>query len=254
MGRRATSVADGDRWVFNRLATDYRARPGYPAALVKRLLELAGGPGAGVADLGAGSGLLSLPLALGGARVVAVEPAAAMLAVLRERCAGHPVVPVHAAAEDTGLGDRAVALVVAADVLQWLDPELAGREAARILPTGGALAVVEARLSAEPFPAAIAELLRRANPRARPRPPERLAQFFRAAGATPSCREAWHHAEALSPGRLDAVLRSLSLVGPALGPRALGRLLAEAGRLAELHGGAVWARDILLTWGRRGPT
>jgi hypothetical protein len=47
------------------------------------------------------------------------------------------------------------------------------------------------------------------------------------------------------------VLRSLSLVGPALGPPALAGLLAGARRAAERHGGALWAREISLTWGRR---
>ena len=78
MGRRGVGVEDGDRWVFNRLADDYRARPGYPAALVDRLHALAGGAGT-VVDLGAGTGLLALPLAGRGLAVRAVEPASAML-------------------------------------------------------------------------------------------------------------------------------------------------------------------------------
>jgi predicted RNA methylase len=68
--------------VFNRLAEDYRRRPGYSTGLAERLLALAGGPGARVADLGAGTGHLALPLARLGARVHAVEPARAMLAAL----------------------------------------------------------------------------------------------------------------------------------------------------------------------------
>jgi hypothetical protein len=56
---------------------------------------------------------------------------------------------------------------------------------------------------------------------------------------------------ALSPARLDVVLRSLSYVGPALGPAALASLLADAQALAEVHGGAVWKREIALDWSRR---
>ena len=100
MGRRGASPADARRWVFNRLAEDYRQRPGYPAPLVARLLSLAGGPGARVADLGAGTGQLALPLAALGAEVHAVEPARAMLDVLAAaRAPG--VTAVHAAAEET---------------------------------------------------------------------------------------------------------------------------------------------------------
>ncbi len=133
MGRRDASPADARRWVFNRLAEDYRQRPGYPAPLVARLLALAGGPGARVADLGAGTGQLALPLAAlgrGGAR----GRAGAGHARRPRRAACAPrLTPVHAAAEETGLAGDAFDLVVLADALQWIDPERGAREAARLL-------------------------------------------------------------------------------------------------------------------------
>jgi SAM-dependent methyltransferase len=245
-------VDEPGRWVFNRLAADYRARPGYPDALVERLLGLAGGPGAAVADLGAGSGLLALPLARRGARVSAVEPAAAMLDELRRQAAGLPVEAVHAPAEATGLPAGTFALAVLADALQWVDPDRAGREAARLLRAGGVLAVVEPRLAATPFQDALAALLAAENPRARPRSGARLPQLLAVAGARAEGREVFAHEVPLDGGRLESVLRSLSLVGPALGPGALARLVAGARRLAEIHGGASWVREIALIWGRVG--
>src|SRR3990172_7380378 len=111
-------------------------RPPSPVPLVERLLELAGGPGARVADLGAGTGHLALPLPRRGAQVAAVEPARAMLAALTaEGVTG--VEPVHATAEDSGLPSGAFDLAVLADALHWVDPERAGREAARLLAPGG---------------------------------------------------------------------------------------------------------------------
>jgi SAM-dependent methyltransferase len=241
-------VADPDRWVFNRLAEDYRARPGYPAGLLSRLAVLAGdGP---VVDLGAGTGLVALPLARGGLRVTAVEPALAMLAVLRDGAEGLPVEGVHAAAEDTGLPAGEARLVVLADALQWVEPERAGREAARLLAPGGVVAVVEARLGGSPFSDGVAALLAGANPRARPRPEGRLGQLLDAAGVGARTEERWPHEERLAPGRLEAVLRSLSLVGPALGPGPRDALLAEASALAGRCGGATWTRELRLTWGR----
>jgi len=234
--------------VFNRLAGDYRSRPGYPAALLSRLGELAGaGP---VVDLGAGTGLVALPLARSGLRVAAVEPALAMLEVLREEAAGLPVVGVHAAAEATGLPGGEARLVVLADALQWVEPERAGREAARLLAPGGVVAVLEARLGGSPFADGVAGILAGANPRARPRPEGRLGQLLDAAGSGSRSEERWSHEERLDPDRLEAVLRSLSLVGPALGPDRREALLAEARALADRCGGATWTRELRLTWGR----
>jgi SAM-dependent methyltransferase len=242
-------VEDGDRWVFNGLADDYRARPGYPAALVDRLAALAG-PSGTVVDLGAGTGLLALPLAARGVTVRAVEPASAMLDVLREGAAGLPVEAVHAAAEETGLPDGSASLVLVADALHWVDPELTGREAARLLAPGGAVAVVEVRIRGSAFANGLSELLVRENPKANPRPRGRLDQLLSAAGVRSRAAETTLDDQVLPPERLDAVLRSLSLVGPALGPDRLEALLAAARELASRAGGAAWTRELRLTWGR----
>lgn len=249
MSRRAASPGDDRRWVFNRLAAAYHHRPPYPAALIERLLTVAGGPAARVAELGAGTGLLSVPLARLGARVVAVEPARRMLEVLRAE--GIPgLQPIHAAAEETGLPGGGFALVVLADALQWVDPDRAGREAARLLAPGGALAVVTPRLAATPFLSALAERIARANPKARPaRPPVEL--LFSVAGLPAPSTEHLEDEVRLDDAGLEGVLRSLSYVGPALGPAALDALLADARALAAEHGGAVWRRELTLAWARR---
>ncbi len=249
MGRRGVDVRDGTRWVFNRLAADYRARPPYPAALLDRLAGLAG-PGGPAVDLGAGTGLVSLPLAQRGVAVRAVEPAGAMLDALREGAGGLRVEAVQATAEVTGLPAGDARLVVLADALQWVEPEAAGREAARLLAPEGAIAVVEARLGGSAFADGIAALLAGGNPRARPRPAARLSQLLDAARVRARTQEAFVHVDVLSPDRLDAVLRSLSLVGPALGPDRLAGLLADARALARACGEAAWTREIRLTWGR----
>lgn len=248
MSRHGIPVDEDGRWVFNRLAGDYAARPGYPPGLVERLAALAGGAGASVADLGAGTGLLSRPLAAAGLAVHAVEPARAMLAALAPPPPG--VTPVHAAAEATGLPAGAFDLVVLADALHWTDVARCGREAARLLRPGGVVAVVEARLADTPFMSALAGLLAAANPRAR-RAPLPLQLFFSHLGRPAWATERLEHDEPLDGPRLDAVLQSLSLVGPALGPAGLAALLERARALAEAHGGATWSRQLLLHWARR---
>jgi SAM-dependent methyltransferase len=248
VSRTGISVQDDARWVFNRLARDYARRPGYPEPLVARLAALAGGPGARVADLGAGTGLLSVPLAEAGLRVWAVEPAREMLRGIA--AATGALTPVHAAGEATGLPAGSFDLVVVADALHWMDAEKAGREAARLLRPGGAAAVVVPRLAATPFLDALSARLAAANPRARPALPP-VALFLSHAGAAPLPPEPFVHEALLAPDDLDAVLRSLSLVGPALGPAGVAGLLAEARALAVAHGGAVWRREIALHAGRR---
>lgn len=273
MGRRGVRVEDEDRWVFNRLATAYRERPGYPGELIDRLAELAGGvPASGdrrspatsslsssaapdggvVVDLGAGTGLVSIPLAARGLRVFAVEPAAAMLWEL-ERAAAPGVTAVHAPAEHTGLPAGVADLAVLADAVQWVDPGAAGLEIARIVRTGGVVAVVEARPAATPFMKGVFALVEASNFKARrPRAPDaRRDQLLREAGGREIRSERFDHEELLSLERLDAVLRSLSLVGPALGDRAVEHLTREARGLADAGGGAVWARELTLTWTSR---
>lgn len=279
MARRDVSIHDRDRWVFNRLAGPYRARPGYPAALVDRLVALAGGPGRRAADLGAGTGLLAIPLARRGLAVHAVEPAREMLDVLAgepepEPSASGPaprpgattprpgvgepgpglpasrpgVTAVHASAEATGLPPACFDLVVLADALQWIDPERGAREAGRILAPRGVLAVVDPRSAETPFMRALGERIAAANFKARPRPLP-IDLFFSVAGARDVSSERFDDAVELDDARLEAVLRSISYVGPAIGPEAFDALLRDARRLAAEHGGARWARTVTLTWG-----
>lgn len=250
MSRRDALVTDPSRWVFNRIAAPYRARPPYPAALVEALLALAGGAGARIADLGAGTGHLALPLARLGARVHAVEPARAMLDVLAAGAGDLPVVPVHAAAEATGLEGGAFDLVLLADALQWVDPNRGGREVARLLAPGGALAVVVPALADTPFLRELAAVLAAANPKARPRRPP-VAQLCAVAGLPPPRAEVFEDEVPLDDDHLAEVIRSLSYAGPALGPAGLDALLARAREVARAHGGARWARVITLEKTRR---
>ena len=242
----------GPHRVFERLADDYRARPGYPDLLIERLSELAG-PGRPVVDLGAGTGLVAAPLARAGHPVLAVEPARAMLAVCAETCAGLTVTPVLAPAESTGLGDIEAGLVLLADTVHWVRPDAAGVEGRRLLAADGVAAVVAPEPLDTPFMRGLRALLVGANPKARSLSTgARTRQFVvLAAGPGRPREEAWEQRVLLGAEELRRVIRSLSYGGPALAPSKMERLLDEVEALGEREG-REWARVLKLAWLRRG--
>jgi len=124
---------------FDRGAEVYdRARPGYPAALVDRLLdELGIEPGAIVADVAAGTGKLTRPLVERGLRVIAVEPVAGMRDVLAATTPGADV--RDGAAEDLPLADASVYAIAVAQAFHWFANDAALAELRRILRPGGRL-------------------------------------------------------------------------------------------------------------------
>ncbi len=132
---------------FSSRVDDYvRYRPGYPAALFETLDALGcSRPGGVVVDVGSGTGILSRGLLDSGhgARVVAVEPNAAMRAAAEGALAGRPLFEsVDASAEATGLPDASADLVIAAQAFHWFDAPRARVEFARILRPSGLVALV----------------------------------------------------------------------------------------------------------------
>jgi SAM-dependent methyltransferase len=131
--------------IFSAKVADYAAsRPDYPAALFDTLrAEGALPPASHVADIGAGTGLLTQGFLARGHRVTAVEPSAEM----REACdalLGHHADyrSVAGQAEATGLPDGSVDLITAAQAFHWFDIEPARREALRVLKAHGQVALV----------------------------------------------------------------------------------------------------------------
>lgn len=119
---------------FTAAASVYDAhRPDYPVAAVDAL-----GPLATVADIGAGTGILTRHLLERGATVFAVEPNQAMREVAEAKFRDHPrFTSLAGTAEATGLPDHSVDLVVAAQAFHWFDPPKARAEFTRILTPGG---------------------------------------------------------------------------------------------------------------------
>jgi SAM-dependent methyltransferase len=126
---------------FGRTAREYElGRPLWPEELLDFVAaELGLSPDATVLDLGAGTGKLTRALVPRFARVVAVEPDEAMLAVLEE------VVPgaegFRGSAEAIPLGDDEVDAVFSGEAFHWFGPEAAA-EIVRVLRPQGALVIL----------------------------------------------------------------------------------------------------------------
>ena len=144
---------------FSDRVEDYvRSRPSYPPDAIDTILDGLGDPAKlVVADIGSGTGIMTLLLAACGVHVHAVEPNADMREAGKQWVHEHltrdfggrssgadePRVTWHdATAEGTGLADVSVDLIVCAQSYHWFKPETACAEFGRILKRPGKLALI----------------------------------------------------------------------------------------------------------------
>jgi len=114
-----------------------RARPSYPDEAVAWLVERTRiGFGRTVVDVGAGTGKLTRLLVPSGARVIAVEPLAAMRALIEG------VETVDATAEELPFPDGFADAITVAQAFHWFDLDRALPELHRVLRPGGSLALI----------------------------------------------------------------------------------------------------------------
>lgn len=127
---------------FGATAEDYeRGRPPWPEAAVERVAAALGlGPDSTVVDLGAGTGKLSRLLAGRFARVVAVEPAAEMRALLAARLP--QVEALEGTAEQIPLPGGAADAILVGDAFHWFDGRAAIAEFTRVLGAAGGIALL----------------------------------------------------------------------------------------------------------------
>ena len=118
-----------------------RGRPSYPPEAVDWLLAPTDTWVArDVLDLGAGTGKLTTRLVERGLQVIAVDPIAEMLEMLRTALPDTPA--LLGSAEQIPLPDNAVDAVLVAQAWHWFDQERAVAEIARVLRPGGRLGVL----------------------------------------------------------------------------------------------------------------
>jgi SAM-dependent methyltransferase len=127
---------------FGRTAREYElGRPLWPEELLDRIVAEIGLTGdADVLDLGAGTGKLTRSLVPRFARVVAVEPDGAMLAVLEEVVPGAEA--RHGSAESIPVGDDEIDAVFSAEAFHWFASDESATEIIRVLKPRGALVIL----------------------------------------------------------------------------------------------------------------
>lgn len=249
-----------------RVGSYRRYRPGYPAELVDLLRGECGlSQDAIIADVAAGTGLLSEIFLQTGFPVIAVEPNAEMRAACAELARVYPKLECLAGtAEATGLPDRSVDLITVAQAMHWFALHRARTEFARILrpkespdrPPGGWCAVIynNRHPGGDSFHEGYERLLREygidyLHVKQQHVGRKRLAQFF--APAPMQCAVFPNH-QALSLDALEGRTLSASYMPQPGQPRfeemrsALARLFSENAR-EEV---ATMRYDCMVCWGQ----
>ena len=214
-----------------------RARPTYPPDAVAALVEqLDLREGRTVLDLGAGTGKLTRLLAPTGARILALEPVAAMRAKL---AAAVPQAELlDGTAEDIALPNGSVDAVVVGQAFHWFDAVRALSEIHRVLRPGGRLALAwNFRDESVPWVARLGELM---HPLASATPQART-HVWRAALRRDGLFEpfetlAFHHVHRLDEAGLRERVASVSFVAAA-DPAVREALLDDVSALVRSEGG-----------------
>jgi ubiquinone/menaquinone biosynthesis C-methylase UbiE len=160
---RSLYAADGGaRSVFTGKTADYAAsRPDYPAALFDMLGKVcAPVEGVTVADVGAGTGLLTRGLLKYGYRVVAVEPNLEMRRMADSNLGEYPGYrSVEGCAEAMPLEAASIHLITAAQAFHWFEVERARNEFLRVLSAQGQVALIwNDRILDDPLQVALDEM------------------------------------------------------------------------------------------------
>jgi SAM-dependent methyltransferase len=113
------------------------SRPGYPPEIVDWLVPA---DARRVLDVGAGTGKFTRLLQGEDREVIAVDPSAQMLEVLRDKVPG--IETLLGTAERLPLPDESVDAVTVAQAWHWVDSARAVREVARVLKPGGVLGLI----------------------------------------------------------------------------------------------------------------
>lgn len=124
---------------FNNLADIYeKYRPSYPEEYVKYIIrECNLNEESIVADIGAGTGILTRQLLENNLKVIGVEPNTDMRKILKKLEINKNFKAVEGSAEHTNLKENSIDLIVVAQAFHWFDKQKFKEECKRILKPNG---------------------------------------------------------------------------------------------------------------------
>ncbi len=234
------TFADAKHRFSNRVADYVRYRPGYPAALLDLLRAECGlRPVHVTADIGSGTGLLSVLFLKNGNRVYGVEPNEAMRRAGDEYLASYDgFSSIEGSAESTTLADCSIDFVTAGQAFHWFEPNAARNEFIRILKPAGWVVIAwnDRRMEEKRLTREYEELLERFGidyKRVKDAYPESkdIKSFF--AGCVFSARDLPNH-QILAWEGLRGRLRSSSFA-PTEGHPNYAPMMAELERIFHVH-------------------
>lgn len=133
-----------NRLQFNLVAEDYEnVRPTYPADVFERIVEYSGlTEHFNVLEIGCGTGQATLPMALLGVRLLAIDPGDHLLKLAHAKLITYPKVALrNCFFEDADLTSNSFDLAISATAFHWIPPEIAYPKTAEVLKPGGTLAL-----------------------------------------------------------------------------------------------------------------
>ena len=136
---------------FSDRVEDYvKYRPEYPDEIYGFLKKETGiDEGSVIADIGSGTGISSLLFLKNGHKVIGVEPNDEMRKAAEDYLSSHEnFVSLNGKAEETGLDNKSVDIIIAGQAFHWFDVEKAKQEFKRVLnPDGYVILFWNERLS-----------------------------------------------------------------------------------------------------------
>jgi ubiquinone/menaquinone biosynthesis C-methylase UbiE len=263
MALSAADNADSKERFSSRVDAYREFRPRYPTAVIELLQRQCSlTPASVIADIGAGTGMLTELFLKLGNTVLAVEPNRAMRSACRELCARYPQLQcIDGSAEATTLPDHCADFVTVGQALHWFNLERACMEFIRILRPRSWCAVIynERRISGDAFHDGYERLLNAfgidyESVRSKYPQQEKLAEFFTSLnGATPAMQQAsFPHVQKLElEGLLGRVLSSSYMPQPGhLRYTAMLRAVEQLFSQCQQDGHVRLQYDCVVTYGR----